>query len=153
VSTTITSDGVPIIVERAMWWPGTAATWHEGHNSAGAPVSGTKWAVADGESGGASAQETYLLVANTSATEASVRVTLFFEDGTTLTRTFAVKGTSRFKVAVAAEFPAADGRRYGALIESLGAAPAQLVVERAMYSSAGGVHWAAGTVALATRIE
>jgi hypothetical protein len=153
VSTTITSDGVPIIVERAMWWPGTAATWHEGHNSAGAPTSGTKWAVADGESGGASAQETYLLVANTSATPASVRVTLFFEDGTTLTRTFAVKGTSRFNVAVAAEFPDANGRRYGALIESLGAAPAQLVVERAMYSSAGGVHWAAGTVALATRIE
>ncbi len=30
--------------------------------------------------------------------------------------------------------------------------PAQIVVERAMYSNSGGVHWAAGTNALATRL-
>ena len=36
VSTTITStNGVPLIVERAMWWPGNSSTWHEAHNSSG----------------------------------------------------------------------------------------------------------------------
>jgi Tol biopolymer transport system component len=41
---------------------------------------------------------------------------------------------------------------FGALIESIGSTPAQIVVERAMYSNASGVHWAAGTNATATRL-
>jgi hypothetical protein len=44
------------------------------------------------------------------------------------------------------------GKRFGVTVESLGATPAQLVVERAMYSDAGGVTWAAGSNALATRL-
>ena len=58
--------------------------------------------------------------------------------------------------AFAAAFPAADraaGKRFGAIVESLGGAPAEIVVERAMYSDAGGAHWAAGTNALATRLR
>ena len=53
VSATLTStNGVPIIVERALWWPGpTFVTWAEAHNSAGATVTGTKWALAEGELG------------------------------------------------------------------------------------------------------
>ena len=39
------------------------------------------------------------------------------------------------------------------IVESLGATPAQLVVERAMYSNAGGVTWSAGTAAVATRLQ
>ena len=39
------------------------------------------------------------------------------------------------------------------LVESIGATPAQIVVERAMYSDAGGVRWAAGTNALATKLQ
>ena len=81
VSTTIRStNGVPVIVERAMWWPGTAA-WHEAHNSAGATTTGTRWAVADGQVDTARNLETYILIANTSATPADVKVTLLFEDG------------------------------------------------------------------------
>ena len=55
VSTRITStNGVPIIVERAMWWPGpTSDTWHEAHNSPGETTTGTRWAMAEGEVGGA----------------------------------------------------------------------------------------------------
>ncbi len=41
----------------------------------------------------------------------------------------------------------------GALVESLGATPAPIVVERAIYTNAGGRVWAAGTNALATRIQ
>jgi len=155
VSTRLTStNGVPIIVERSMWWPGpTAATWQEAHNSPGETVTGTRWAMAEGESGGARETETYVLVANTSALPGVIRATVLFEDGTApATRDFAVPGRSRFNVVPASDFPVVAGKRYGMLIESIGGAPAQIVVERAMYSNSGGVHWAAGTNALATRL-
>ncbi|MCU0256142.1 MAG: hypothetical protein MUF60_05325 [Vicinamibacterales bacterium] len=154
VSTTVeVTNGVPIIVERAMWWANGPANWLEAHNSAGATQTGTLWALAEGEVGGPAAQETYLLVANTSAFAGQARVTLVFEDGATAERTFALPPTSRTNVAVGLDFPEAVGKRFGAMVESLGDVPAQVVVERAMYSSAGGASWAAGTNALATRLR
>jgi hypothetical protein len=155
VSSTITSTTVPIIVERSMWWPGPALSanfWTEAHNSPGATVTGARWALAEGEVGGSDGAETYILIANTSASGGNARVTLYFEDGTTAERTFALLPRSRTNVAVSTEFPSATGRRFGAVVESLGATPAQIVVERAMYTSPGGVTWAAGTNALATRL-
>lgn len=153
VSAIVTAtNGTGIIAERAMWWPGGPATWHEAHNSPGATQSGTRWAVAEGESGGLTGAETFILIANTGTTAGDVAVRLVFDDGTSIERVFPVGASSRFNVAVAAEFPGAVGRRYGAIIESRGSAPALIVVERAMYSNAGGVTWAAGTNALATRL-
>lgn len=147
-------NDVPVIVERAMWWPGpTAATWHEGHNSAGTLQVGTMWAMADGEQGGSRNAATYVLVANVSAAAATLRATLFFEDGTSLSRSFTVPANSRFNIDIGAHFPAAYGRRFGTVVESLGAAPADLVVERAMYSDARGVAWAGGTHATATKLR
>jgi hypothetical protein len=154
VSTTVTStNGVPIVVERAMWWPGPAATWHEAHNSAGATQAGTRWALGEGEVGGASDTETYVLVANTSTFAGQARVTLLFEDGALpVSRTYNLPPTSRTNVAVGMDFPAAAGRRFGVLVEGLGATPAQIVVEEAIYSDSGGVPWAAGANQLATRL-
>ncbi len=86
VSTTLQStNGVAVLAERAMWWPSVALVpqWQEGHNSAGAVRTGEKWGLADGEEGGAPDHQTYVLVANTSATPGSVQVTVIFEDGTT----------------------------------------------------------------------
>jgi hypothetical protein len=154
VSTTVqVTNGVPIIVERAMWWVGGGGPWQEAHNSAGATSTGTAWALAEGEVGGPAAQETYILVANTSPFAGQARVTLVFENGTSASKTFDLAKTSRTNVAVGAEFPEAVGQRFGALVESLGDTPAQLVVERAMYSNAGGVAWSAGTNALATKLR
>ena len=150
---TVTND-VPIIVERAMWWPGPA--WHEAHNSPGTIVTGTAWALAAGmvttAAGGWA--DTYVLVANTSGSDGDVRVTLLFEDGgAPAVRTFRVVANSRLTVNVRAEFPEALDRRFGALVESLGDAPAQIVVERALYTDALGVHWAAGGNSVATRLR
>ena len=158
LSTRIRStNDVPIIVERAMWWPGpTSATWHEAHNSPGEVTTGTRWAMAEGEVGGPLTTETYVLIANTSAFAASIRATVLFEDGTApISRDYAVGASARFNIAPAADefFPETRGKRFGMLIESLGATPAQIVVERATYSDAGGVHWAAGTNALATKLQ
>jgi hypothetical protein len=156
VSTRVTStNGVPIIVERAMWWPGpTSDTWQEAHNSPGEVTTGTRWAMAEGEIGGSRNIETYVLIANTSSFDGTAQVTVLFDDGTApLTRTFPLKANSRANVAPAADFPATVGKRFGILIESIGTTPAQIVVERAMYSDAEGVHWAAGTNALATKLQ
>ncbi|MFN8059071.1 MAG: glycosyl hydrolase [Vicinamibacterales bacterium] len=154
VSTIVEStNGVPVLAERAMWWPGpTATTWYEAHNSPGATTTGTKWAIAEGEVGGDRSAETYLLIANTSPRSAAARVTLYFENGTQVAKTFGIVASSRFNVNVAAEFPTSAGRRFGATIESLGSPPADLVVERATYESGGVRHWNAGTNALATKL-
>ena len=156
LSTRITStNGVPIIVERAMWWPGpTAATWQEAHNSPGETTTGTRWAMAEGEVGGPRDTDTYVLIANTSA---------FAGDGAGHR---AVRGwharrsraRSRWRPTAAPTShrqrtsPRPSGKRFGMLVESIGATPAQIVVERAMYSDANGVNWAAGTNALATKL-
>jgi hypothetical protein len=157
LSTTIRSvDDVPLIVERAMWWPGpTAATWHEAHNSPGATRTGTAWAVADGEVGGMTNAETYVLIANTSLTAGEARVSVYAEDGTpTQIRTFPLLASSRTNVSIRDEFPASVGKRFGVLVESVGATPANLVVERALYtdSVAGAAQFPAAT-ALSCAIE
>ena len=158
VSTRVTStNGVPIIVERAMWWPGpTSETWHEAHNSPGETTTGTRWAMAEGELGGAREVETYVLVANTSPVAGIVRATVLFDDGTApISREYPVGPNSRFNIAPQAQefFPEARGKKFGMIVESIGGAPVQIVVERAMYSNAGGVRWAAGTNALATKLQ
>lgn len=155
VSTVIEStNAVPLVAERAMWWAGSdPSQWREAHNSAGAVDTGTRWALAEGEVGGAAGHETYILVANTSSYTAQVRATLLLEDGSSVSRTFMVAANSRFNISVGDEFPELGARRFGALVESLGDVPAQLVVERAMYSSARGVTWAAGTSLVATRLQ
>ncbi len=153
VSTTIRStNGVPVIVERAMWWP--QGRWFEAHNSPGVTATGTKWALAEGEVDATRDLETYILVANTSAVPAHVKVTLLFEDGSTAERTYPpIAPKSRFNIPVGLDFPQAAGRRFGALVESGGMSAAQIVVERAMYWDAAGQTWAAGTNAVATRLQ
>ena len=97
--------------------------------------------------------DTYILLANTSLADGIVKVTLLFEDGTSADRTFPVTARSRFNVDARSEFPNAMNKRFGAIVESQGTTPVQLVVERAMYWNALGRSWAAGTNALATKLS
>ena len=146
------SAAVPIVVERAMWWPD--GNWTEAHNSSGAIVTSPTWALADGEVGGTFANQTFVLVANTSAFTAPVRATAYFEDqGSPLIGVYSVPANSRFNVDYSNTI--AQGRRFSVLIEGFGPSPSQepqLVVERAMYSNSGSTIWAAGTDALGTPI-
>jgi hypothetical protein len=152
VSTRVRStNDVPIIVERAMWWP--QPVWYEAHNSPGTTTTGRKWALAEGETGGANGTETYILIANVSDRPGTANVTLHFEDGGTATKNIPLSPLSRVNVQVTVDFPQATGRRFAATIESIGGNPADLVVERAMYSNSGGVVWSAGTNAVATKIQ
>jgi hypothetical protein len=125
-----------------------------GFARAGATTTGTAWALADGEVGGSAGASTYILIANTGSATASIRVTIYLEGGGTQVRSYTVAAHSRFNVDVASAFgTAVTNTRMGALVESLGTSPAPIVVERAMYTNAGGRVWAAGTNALATRIR
>jgi uncharacterized repeat protein (TIGR01451 family) len=156
VSSTVESD-VPIIAERAMWWPGPGMggeVWSEAHNSPGATATSTRWALAEGEVGGDQAAETYVLIANTSTTPGVARVTLYFEDGTSAEQTFALLPRSRRNVNVSTDFPSRPTTRFATVVDSLpsgGNPAAEIVVERAMYTSPGGAAWEAGTNALASR--
>ena len=86
VSTAITStNGVPVIVERSMWWPKPTG-WYEAHNSPGSTTTGTVWGLAEGAVGGNPISDTYILIANTSGFAGTARVTLLFEDGGTAVR-------------------------------------------------------------------
>jgi hypothetical protein len=79
-------------------------------------------------------------------------VTLLVEDGTPAQKSYALPPSSRTNVPIALDFPEAQGRRFGGIVDSTGASQAQIVVERAIYGDAGGVVWAAGSNALGTRI-
>jgi hypothetical protein len=142
-------NAVPVVVERAMWWPGpTAVTWDEAHVSAGVTTAAARWLAAGGESGGARHASTYVLVANTGAQGAAVDIAILFEDRSPVTRSLMLEGTSRFSVDVVSLFPETAGRTYGVLVEA--ADPATpLVVERATYWNAAGAFWAAGVNAVA----
>jgi Tol biopolymer transport system component len=153
VSTTVeVLNQVPVVVERAMWWPGSSDTWYEAHNSAGAIETGTRWALAEGRVDPNRQEETYILIANTSASAGEARVTVYFEDGTSSVRTYTLNPRSRTNVAVGTDFSILQPRRFSAVVQSLGSTPAQLVVERAMYWTSVFQRWAAGTAALGTRL-
>jgi len=160
------TNAVPVVVERAMWWPHNAPSWYEGHGSMGTTQTGVTWALADGEAGGAANAKTYVLVATgDNATADSLKLTVFVEGGAPLTRFYPnlLTPNRRFTFDMDAEFPDLVGKRFGVMVESLGAfiypdfavpvTPMPLVVERAMYQDAGGVFWAAGTNVVATRIK
>jgi len=155
---------VPIIVERSMWWSQVrGGPWIEAHNAVGTTETGTVWAVADGEQGGSRPTDTYVLVANTSPFPARIRVTVVGEDGTTPWTERDVPANSRTTFwmggsAVTADSPFGgllDGKKFGVIVESVATAggTAQIVVERAMYSDANGVVWAAGTDVVATKLK
>jgi hypothetical protein len=168
------TNGVGVLVERAMWWPGAYATWMEGHASFGTTTTGTRWGLAEGEVGGPREVATYVLVANTAPFDVLVRATLLFEDGTTAATTLTVAANARanfnFTPGTIAGYPeltalfppdvVAAGKRFGVVVESLptGGGTAEIVVERAMYSGDGRApaflpYWPAGTNALGTKLQ
>ena len=144
-------NGVPFVAERSMWW--ADGGWYEAHNSPGAVETGTRWLVSAGEVGGPQHFSTYVLLANTSAFAGQARVTVLLEGGGTLERTVALAPNSRFNVDVAALFPETADRRFGTLVESLGADPAELVVEWSIYGTPGTRPWELGVNALAMNLS
>jgi IPT/TIG domain/Fibronectin type III domain/Bacterial TSP3 repeat len=143
------TNGVPVIVERTMWWMGSKRSWTEGHNAFGTTRTAPRWLLGEGENGGARVINTFVLIANTSAADASVRVTMLPEAGAEESVTYTVGANRRFTVPVATAFPSSDGKRFSILVESLNPSTAgALVVERATYWNTDEDLWGAGAGAV-----
>ncbi len=148
LSVRLESD-VPILAERAMWWPGGASTWYEAHASAGSTATCPSWVIAEGE--WTSTAETYGLVANTSDTDVTLTVSALREQGSPLRRTLEVPAGTRRNINVPWMFPELAGQRFGLRVEPTDApASPALAVEWAWYADAAAQEWAAGAAALAT---
>lgn len=146
VSSILTADR-PIVAERAMYWPGTAAEWLDAHDALGTLGEGTRWGVADGRAGGPLGFETFLLLANRHDVPAEVRLTFLRAGGEPVERRFTVAPHSRFTVWVNMMVPELQDEAFGVLLESLDGVP--IVAERATYWSPG-TRWGAGAAAPAT---
>jgi hypothetical protein len=139
----------PILVERSQYWP--QPVWEEGHNSFGETATGTHWGLAEGRVGGPNACQTFILLANPGTDAATVTVKFLRTTGAPITKRFIVPPTSRFTVAITgpgSDVPELANESFGATLEST----QPIMVERAMYSDANGIVWAAGTNATATRL-
>jgi hypothetical protein len=148
VSASVTAS-LPVVVERAMYWPGNWATWYEGHASAAVAQPGTKWALAEGEVGGSSSFMSYVLIANPNGQDASVRVTLLRANGAApVVSTYTVAANSRLTLY---QFPLASGERFGAVVESTNGIT--IVAERSMYWNANGLYWSGGTNETGVRLR
>jgi Ca2+-binding RTX toxin-like protein len=150
VATQVTSTQ-PILVERAQYWPSSPDRWYEAHNSFGGTSLAKRWGLAEGRVGGPESYQTYILLANADAAQSSeVTITFLRTDGTTVSKNVSVTPTSRFNVHVNSMVPELANESFGAVIQVTSGAG--IFVERAMYSDARGVTFAAGTNALATRL-
>jgi hypothetical protein len=159
VSTAVhVTNGVPVIVERTMWWPGPETTsnfWYEAHNSPGATGVATRWLIGGGEMAGADEADTYVLIANTADRAGHARVWLLW-DGPRTTSDGSIgialppKSRTTLSVRSAFHIDASTAGWRGVLVESDSLDPVPIVVERATYASPGGVFWGRGGNALAT---
>ena len=133
------TNGVAFVAERSMRWVSAASPGgQETHTSAGTSATSAEWGIAEGEVGGPGNTDTFLALSNRSTSAATARITLLFEDGTTAERVVDVPAGGRAPVSIAQEFPAADGRKFGVVVSSLGDPATDLMVEWAMSSTASG---------------
>ena len=80
MATTLTStNGVPVVAERAMYWPGGFFDYYEGHSSAGSTSTALEWVVSGAENGGAEGAQTFVLIANTASSPGEATITVLPE--------------------------------------------------------------------------
>jgi autotransporter-associated beta strand protein/YVTN family beta-propeller protein len=150
VSTRVESDR-PVVVDRSQYWP--HGHWYESHASAGQTTPGLRWGLAEGRVGGASDAQTFILIANPNAADASITATFLRADGTTLVKTFTVQPTSRFTIAVTGDATGQAPELTNESFSTIVTSTQPVIVERSLYTSTGGVIWTAGTNSTGTRLE
>jgi hypothetical protein len=161
VSATITStNAVPIVVERAMWWP--SPNWYEGTVTAGTTTSAARWALAGGFVDQQPETETYLLIANPGAVAANVTIDVGasgqIADPLVPSRlacrvTVPVPARGRYTTGLKGLCPALQTDNLPGAMHVAGTIESDgppIVVERSTYWSAGGQFWAAGASTLLT---
>jgi hypothetical protein len=132
-----------------MWWG--LPPFREGSVALGTISTGAAWGIGEGIEAGANDDSTFVLVSNGSASAATVRFTVVYDDGTNDQRDYVMTPTSRLTVRIGGDFPASVGRRFSVLVESQ-TAGAPITVEYARYQSVAGF-LESGGAALATRVR
>jgi hypothetical protein len=149
VATVITAT-LPIVVERAMYWPAPFPNWYEGHAAAAVTRPGTRWVLAEGEHGGPLGFESYILVANPGDQDAQVYVTVLREEGAPVGHMVTVRANSRVTIS-SADLGLGYREQFGAEVESLNGVP--IVVDRSMYWNGGALRWGGGTSESGVRVR
>jgi hypothetical protein len=150
VSTHILSS-IPIVVERSVYWPFTPDQWQETHNSFGSPFSDLAWGLADLRVGGPEQLQTFVLLANPGAVEASVTVTFVREQGAPpIVCTLRLAPLSRLTLTTGpgSLVPEVQDESFGVFVES----DQPIVFERSTYSSPGGRTFSAGANVVGTPV-
>ena len=124
-STRLDSD-VPIIVERAMYFPGG------GHDTIGVTAPADTWFLAEGYT--ASGFGTYILIQNPNASDATVDVTYMLQGGGVITRTHTVAAQSRDTIVAQDAAEVGPDQAFSTRLDS----DVPIIVERAMYWADGG---------------
>lgn len=152
------SAPLPVVVERAMYWPDPSTNWQEAHSSAGVTTTGTLWAMAEGEVGGPMGWTTFILLANPSPSPTLATVTFLRTDRPPLVITQMVPANSRVTIDAQAARNAQQqgldsGERFGVMVDT-GASGVPIVVEHAIYfNGPQGQFWAGGMNETAVRIR
>jgi hypothetical protein len=151
MSTLITSDR-PIVAERSVYWPTGEGVepWGESHIGQGVTAAASRWALAEGRTGGPLNFHTYVLLGNPGAQPAEVTVEFLPTSGAPISKTYVVPALSRYTIDVTSEAPEIQDRSFVTLITT--AADRPIVVERSLYWDGAGLTWAGGSNAVATRL-
>ncbi len=149
VATRVTSD-IGVVAERAMYWPFDPASWQEAHNAFGVTETALRWALAEGRVGGPFAFQTFLLVANPGSAPANLTLTFLRTTGAPIIKTAVVQPGGRLTVTTGpgTMVPELADESFGVVVQS----DLPVFAERALYSNANNVFWAAGSAATATAI-
>jgi hypothetical protein len=145
VSTIVSStEALPLIVERTMFWDGAR---YGGHGAGAVNGASTRWWFAEGFQG---AFDTFVLLANGNNTQVSVTLSFLLDSGEVVTREVALAPLAR-RTIYAGDIPELAGRAFSIEVAS----DAPIVAERAMYFGVNrfwdGGHASPGTSAPAHR--
>ena len=136
------TNAVPLVVERSMFWD---STYYGGHTGNAVEAPRTQWLFGEGNQG---FFDTYVLLANANSTEASATVTFLVEGAAPVARVYPVAPTSRLNV-YAGTIPELAGKSFSIVVTST----LPITAERAMYFGTRlfeGGHESAGVAEAAT---
>jgi autotransporter-associated beta strand protein len=133
----VSDGGLPLIVERSMFWD---ASYYGGHTANAVAQPETRWTFAEGSQG--TFFDTYILIANANAEETTATLTFLREGEPPFVATVPIAPFAR-KTVSAGDYPEIRDRAFGIVVE----ATRPVIAERSMYfASQPGRPWAGGHV-------
>jgi hypothetical protein len=155
VATTVQAS-LPIVAERAQYWPGLPQNWYEAHNSFGLTATARRWGLAEGRVGNPAGlppagYQTFVLLANPGGAGANVTLSFLRQQGAPVVKSFHVPAGQRHTITISgpsSHVPELQDESFGVVVDS----DQPIAVERALYGNSGVQVFGIGTNATATRL-